>query len=258
MTGCFKGYQGKSVSKKQQMILSFNWELQELMIRIDNKLIFNQMYCLTRDAICPPSHLHRMLPSWDVMKPALLTDAAHKQPFLHPAERWRSKEDFCEKTFHRQYDGLTQWLRVNTQEVHRTQNTNIHNFTLTVFLEQASRIWNPDETSLSVLAVEFSHGLHNCYLFHIIFHASLRQQNFVLTQRTLRRVFPRACASKISPVGLDWIHAGRFPQLRKWFRQRCRWWRSWSWSTFQSGCGVFWHKTRMVLVLTQDWWQGRW
>ena len=190
------------------MILSLNWELQKF-CSSDNKLIFNQMYCLTRDAICPPSHLHRMLPSWDVMKPGLLTDAAYKQPFLHPAERWRSKEDFCEKTFHRQYDGLTQWLRVNTQEIHRTQNTNIHNFTLTVFLEQASRIWNPDETSLSVLAVEFSHGLHNCYLFHIIFHASLRQQNFVLTQTTLRRVFPERVPARF----LRWAWIGSCRQI---------------------------------------------
>ena len=76
-----------------------------------------------------------------------------------------------------------------------------------MFLEQASRIWNPDETSLSVLAVEFSHGLHNCYLFHIIFHASLRQQNFILTQTTLRRVFPERVPARF----LRWAWIGSTP-----------------------------------------------
>ena len=48
--------------------------------------------------------------SCDVTKETLLTDVTHNEPFLHPAEWWRSKADFCLNTFH--------WLCAYTTTTH--------------------------------------------------------------------------------------------------------------------------------------------
>ena len=57
--------------------------------------------------------LHINLTGWsscDVTKETLLTDVTHNEPFLHPAEWWRSKTDFCLNTFH--------WLCACTTATH--------------------------------------------------------------------------------------------------------------------------------------------